>query len=155
MSRTLIIGYGNTMRGDDGVGPRAALELQSLLSDTDADVRISHQLTPEYAELLSEFDIAVFIDASADGEAGTLTVTQIDASHIPDRVVSHHIDPESLLACSRALYGNAPVAYLITIAASSFGYMEGLSGPVRDRMGDLLDVVIRIVRSGSVAPVAE
>ena len=50
----LVIGIGNPLRGDDGVGP--------LLAEQ-AGGRSVHQLTPELAAELAELEAVLFIDA--------------------------------------------------------------------------------------------
>jgi len=63
--RILIIGWGNPLRGDDGVGWRAAELLSGTLAGHDVAVRVSHQLMPELAEEISRSEFVVFIAASA------------------------------------------------------------------------------------------
>jgi hydrogenase maturation protease len=62
----LIIGYGNPLRSDDGVGWQAA----ELLTDdprlADAQILACHQLTPELAEDVSRAGFVVLIDASTE-----------------------------------------------------------------------------------------
>ncbi len=145
MSRTIIIGYGNPLCGDDAVGYYAARKLSELVKSEDITIHTYHQLTPELAADISRYDKAVFIDASVGGTPGTITTAQIDPTHIPNRTYSHQLDPESVLTCSQALYGRVPAAYLVTIDAGSFGYMEDLSGPVKAGLSDLIDAVLEII----------
>jgi hydrogenase maturation protease len=145
MLRTIIIGYGNPLRGDDALGYHAARKLSQLVNTKNVVIRTCHQLTPELAEEISTFDLAVFIDASVGDVPGTLSVAQIDSAKIPNRTFSHQLDAESILACSKALYGHVPISYLVTVTANSFEYMEDLSVPVRTRLPDLTDAVLRIV----------
>ena len=46
MKKTLVIGYGNTLRSDDGVGVWIAGQL-AVLHLPNVDVRTCHQLFPE------------------------------------------------------------------------------------------------------------
>lgn len=144
MSRIIIIGYGNPLRGDDALGYHAAGRLSRMITDEDVAILTCHQLTPELAATICKYDVAVFVDASVGDSPGTLTVTQIDPSHIPNRTFSHQLDPESVLICSKYLYGQVPESYLVTVTAESFGYMEDLSVPVRNRLPELTDAVLRI-----------
>ncbi len=147
MSRSIIIGYGNPLRGDDALGYHAARRLSGLVKSTNVTIHTCHQLTPELAAEVSKFDIAVFIDASVGDMPGTLAVTQIDPSSIPNRTFSHQLDPGSILICSQILYGQVPVSYLVTVSADSYGYMEDLSVPVRNKLPELTDAVLRIIGS--------
>ncbi len=60
----LVIGYGNTLRGDDGVGQLVAVAVSKWqLPGVIALER--HQLTAELAEPLSRAAIAIFVDSQA------------------------------------------------------------------------------------------
>jgi hydrogenase maturation protease len=145
MSRTMIIGYGNPLRGDDAVGYHAARMLSDVVSQKEIVIRTCHQLTPELAPEISTFEKVIFIDASVGENAGTLKVSQLNHSDISERTISHHFDPESVLTCSHILYGRVPEAYLVTITANSFGYLEDLSAPVKLRLPELTQAVLRII----------
>ena len=73
---TLIVAYGNPLRGDDGVGWQAAILLSRELKDQ-VQVLTRHQLTPELAETLSEASRVIFIDAAAQGPAGQIQCCSI------------------------------------------------------------------------------
>ena len=73
MPRTLIIGYGNPLRGDDGLGWQVASELAKCV-DALISVVAVHQLTPELAEPVSDADLVIFVDSSCDGEPGSWRV---------------------------------------------------------------------------------
>src|SRR5436305_5490516 len=65
----VVIGYGNTLRGDDAAGPRAARAVASW--DLPGVIaKAVPQLTPELAELVAAAHLAVFVDArlAADGD---------------------------------------------------------------------------------------
>jgi Ni,Fe-hydrogenase maturation factor len=57
-----VIGYGNTLRTDDGVGPYVATAVASWGLPGVVSVGV-HQLTPELSELLASAELAVFVDA--------------------------------------------------------------------------------------------
>ena len=66
----LVVGYGNPLCGDDGVGWHAA---GLLASDPRLDgVRVvtHHQLAPELATDVSRASLVVLVDASTDGDPG-------------------------------------------------------------------------------------
>jgi len=150
MSRTMIIGYGNPLRGDDAVGYHAARLLSDMVKQREVVIRTCHQLTPELAPEISTFEKVIFIDASIAEVAGELTVSQLKHTGVSERTISHHFDPESVLTCSHMLYGRVPEAYLVTITANSFGYMEDLSVPVKRRLPDLTQAVLRIIGNESI-----
>src|SRR5208283_4534442 len=107
MSRVLIIGYGNPLRGDDGFGWRAATRLLGLVADPEVEVMAVQQLTPELMEPISRAGRVVFIDAAAGGEPGVLREREVAADPETQRF-THHSTPGGLLAGAAALFGRAP-----------------------------------------------
>ena len=125
MEKTLVIGYGNTLRRDDGAGPEVARRVAEL-GLPNVKVVEAHQLLPEHAELLSRFDRAVFVDASVDevpNPTGMETVTPDPSAELG----SHAADPAGMLALAQTLFGHAPEAWLVALPATDLGIGEGLS----------------------------
>lgn len=120
----LVIGYGNTLRGDDAAGPRAA-EAIAALALPGVRVLSCHQLTPELAEPLAEAQRAVFVDAAVD-RPRTVRLRPLKPQTAA-RPASHATDPRALLALARELFGRAPRAWWLTIPAARFDFGETLS----------------------------
>lgn len=124
----LVIGYGNTLRGDDAVGPLAAAVVEGWgLPDVSA-LGVT-QLTPELAAPLAAARLAVFVDArsaAADEQAG-VEVLPLEPSSEPS-AFGHAGDPRRLLALAQAAYGTCPdEAWLVTVPSADFRLGEGLS----------------------------
>ena len=139
--RALIIGYGNPLRGDDGIGPEAARKLAADTSDPEIVVLSVHQLTPELADPISKAQIVLFIDAASEGAPGEVRVEKLHPK-TPEQSFTHQFDPPMLLAAAELLYGRSPEARLISIAGQSFEFEEGLSAPV----ARAIEEVVRRVR---------
>jgi hydrogenase maturation protease len=141
----LVIGYGNTLRGDDGIGPVVA---EAVAERELPGVRALavHQLTPELAADLAEARVAVFVDAAVGGEA--VRVMRLDASDTGE-VMTHAADPRALLALAGAVYGHAPEAWLVTAAGADFGFRDGLSPTGRANARAAVGCVERIIREAA------
>ena len=139
--RVLIIGYGNPLRGDDGIGPEAARRLAAEMTDPDVEALAVHQLTPELAEPISQAELVLFIDAASEGVPGEVRVQKIEP-RTPEQAFTHQFDPPMLLAAAQLLFGRSPEARLISIAAQSFEFEERLSAPVAAS----IEKVVRRVR---------
>lgn len=132
MPGALIIGYGNPLRGDDGLGPRAADLLGGM---------VLHQLNPELAEPISRAGLVIFIDAAETGRPGEWTCVEVRPAPSAERLFTHHLDPGALLAAARALYGRAPRALLFTMAGESFDLGEELSPAVAAALPELVKAI--------------
>jgi hydrogenase maturation protease len=118
---TLVIGYGNPLRGDDGFGLRAAERIPGAMA--------VHQLTPELMEPIARAGHVIFIDASSEGAPGEVRRRPVEAQ-LARRAFTHHLTPESLLAGAITLYGRAPSAEIITVGGADFSISEELSAEV-------------------------
>lgn len=142
MKRILIIGYGNLLREDDGVGRLAAERLAEELRDPRVTVMPCHQLNLEMVEPISQADCVLFIDAAAHGIPGVMSIVHVRPITVPPESFSHRLEPGVLLAASMALYGRTPEALALTISGERFDYGETLS-PI---MAEVLPLAVDRVR---------
>jgi hydrogenase maturation protease len=124
-AKILMIGFGNTLRGDDGVGPYVAGVVASWRLPGLESLAVP-QLIPELAEPVAAAKAVIFVDAQTAGQGDVVELRSIEASE--SRVsIAHVSDPQSLLALAAAVYGSRPQAWLITIPAADFSFGEKLS----------------------------
>jgi hydrogenase maturation protease len=148
----LVIGYGNTLRTDDGVGRLAA---ERLADDPRLDgVRViaRHQLTPELALDVSQAAMVVFIDASSRPHAGMFTVEQTERTDRQGPAWSHHLDPPSLLGLTGELYGRVPDAFLVSVGVESVLLGDRMSPTVEASLPRLVDAVAELIADHSAGP---
>ena len=121
----LVIGYGNTLRGDDGVGPRTA-EAVGTLRLPRVRTLICQQLSPEHSAPVSQAHTVIFVDAAVRPAAGGVQWRELSPGHSP-QLLAHAADPGILLALARDVFGHAPAAWWLTIPAVNFDFGEDLS----------------------------
>ncbi|MEG3920496.1 hydrogenase maturation protease [Microcoleus sp. T3_A4] len=135
----LIIGYGNTIRGDDGAGYQVA-ETVAQWNFNDVRSLAVHQLTPDLAEAIAQAKTVIFVDVV------TTTLSEVKIEQLrPNYAASftgHYADPRSMLALTCSLYKAIPTAYQILIPAVNFSFGETLS-PVTRKNVDLALVKIK------------
>ena len=144
MPHTLIVAYGNPLRGDDGIGPEAGERLRSIVQDPDVEIRTMHQLTPELMEPISRAARVIFIDACEGAVAGEIGERAIEPSTAAMRF-THHATPEGLLAGARALYGHAAEATVVTVAGAEFSLGSGLSPAVARSLDGVVAATLRLL----------
>ncbi len=140
MARVLVIGYGNPLRSDDGLGWRVADALREDPDLANVDVIASHQLSPEYAEVISRAAFVVFVDAANAPESapGTLVETDLQPECHSPQCFSHELGPSTLLACAAELFGSTPRAKMFSVTGAEFGMGERLSAAVEARVPELI-----------------
>jgi hydrogenase maturation protease len=139
----LVIGYGNTLRGDDAVGRKAA-EIVAGWNLPHVRVLSVHQLTPELAQDISACDQVLFVDARAGGMTDTVARLSIEASESV-AALEHSTSPRTLLAFSRALFGARPDAQWVTVPGINFELGEGLSAHAERGMRSAIRAIARLL----------
>ncbi|TAK94350.1 MAG: hydrogenase maturation protease [Verrucomicrobia bacterium] len=120
----LVIGYGNTLRGDDGVGPRVADAVEALHLPG-VRTLVCQQLSPEHAAPIALAETVIFVDAAVDApkEVQFRRLEPNDTSQL----MAHAADPRTMLALSRDVFGHVPHAWWLTIPAENMEFTENLT----------------------------
>lgn len=144
MARILIIGIGNSLRSDDGVGWHVGSELSGQQSAPDVEVIVVQQLMPEIAEQISRAEKVLFVDAVEGGKPGTLRTERILPA-TESRLDSHQLMPSSVLKMALDFYGMCPQAFLLTVVGESFGIGENFSAAVSSALPAVRDSIERFL----------
>ena len=120
----LVIGYGSTLRRDDGVGPKVA-EAVAALALPGVRAVACPLLTPELAEAVSRAGVVIFVDAAVDAPRDVQLRGLAPAAS--SQLMAHAASPATLLAVARDVFGHAPEAWWLTIPVEDLGIGEELS----------------------------
>ena len=141
----LVIGYGNSIRGDDGVGVAAAEQLnETLLQNSPVRVLACQQLTPELASEISKAGRVIIIDAAKGETPGQITVNKIEPNN-NSSAFTHELTPSALLACAQELYGKHPATFLVSVIGYSFDFSDELSPTLKQVMPEVLARVRELI----------
>ncbi len=130
---TLWIGLGNSLRRDDGVGPRAA----EILAAEGLRARAVFQPLPELALEIAAVQRVVFLDADLDDTPGVVRQRRVAPAADPE--VGHRLDVPGLLALAARLARDGPEAWIVSIGILDVDAGEGFSTPVAAGFGAFLD----------------
>jgi hydrogenase maturation protease len=143
----LVVGYGNPLRSDDGIGWHAAGLLATDPRLDGARVLARHQLVPELAADVSRASLVVLVDAAAEGDPGSVAVRRIGSPPPTPITWSHHLTPDTLAGLADALYGAVPPIVLVSVAAGSFAGSDRLSGDLERVLPEIVDAIADVVTS--------
>jgi hydrogenase maturation protease len=109
--KTLVLGLGNPILSDDGVGPRIARELEGRLSDENVTVMEASLAGLNLMDLLAGYERAIIIDAiqTRGGKAGNIYRLDLEAFKTTRHAAStHDIDLFTALELGKKLGLNLP-----------------------------------------------
>lgn len=132
-ARCLILACGNTLRGDDGIGPWLADWAEERFKD-EAGVRVisRQQWTPDLVEEIAAAETVLFVDCSVAAAPGSVHVVEVQPAAGGGRD-THHQGAAELLSVTREYFGSLPRASrLLTVGAGSIEVGEEFSPPVID-----------------------
>jgi len=136
---TLIIGYGNPYRQDDGVAWHILREVGKKLglpdeetitgflpASQEIDLWCVLQIIPEMADTIAKYDRVCFVDAHTGIVPEEVAVKPVLPVYTSSPL-THHLTPESLLSITHTIYHVEPEALLISVRGYEFGFSEDLS----------------------------
>ena len=136
MTPLLVLGYGNTLRSDDGVGPKVA-EVVDGLALRGVRTLACALLTPELAAPIAQARTVVFVDAAVDAPL-EVQLRQVSAAET-SQVMAHAANPATMLALARDVFGHAPEAWLLTIPIENLGIGDQLTALAQRGMAVALE----------------
>jgi hydrogenase maturation protease len=161
--KTLIVGYGNPDRQDDGVawhivrriadqtGCEVFEQIDKDLSTAASPVLVCMlQLIPELAEALADVERVCFVDAHTGAYAQDIRFETIrpDFQSSP---FTHHLTPQTCLVLAESMYGRAPRAVVCSIRGYEFGFERALSPRTAALAGEATRRISIWLESGSAA----
>jgi len=152
MARTLVLGWGNLGRGDDGLGPALA-ELLGRRSPPEVDVASNYQLQVEDAADCASHERVLFVDADRTGPE-PFSCHRLAPAAAELSFSSHSVSPGGLLALTRMLFDREPEAWLVGVRGYRFdSFHEGLSRQARTNLAAAADYLGHALRGAGLCEV--
>ncbi len=155
-ARLLVLGIGNLLMGDEGVGVHAVRALQSLAWPEAVDLLDGGTGGLHLLSALAEHPLVVLVDATMDGRPpGSVRVIEPRyLSEFPRSLTAHDIGLRDLVEAA-ALTGGLPRVLLVTVSVAELQPMQvGLSEAVAAALPGVVGRVRSLVDTllGSEAP---
>ena len=150
-----VLCFGNTLHGDDGIGPCIAEALHQC--DLPKDVEVIDLRTDGLAlpTLLADCREAVLVDAwRGEGLAGQVTVQSIEKIFVQeaDTTINHEADLGFALQAAQAELGTLPPIHLVTVTvAEIMTFRIGLSPMVAQAVPRAAATITRLLCQGETA----
>lgn len=124
-NKILLIGIGNCARGDDGLG-WAFLDALKKEKKLNAEFVYKYQLNIEDAEMISEADDILFIDAFNGNLENGFSFEHCEPKNSFE-FTTHALNPGVVLKLANNLFNAAPEAHVLSIQGVKWELGEGLS----------------------------
>lgn len=161
MTPALLIGIGNRLRGDDGVGA-LLVETWNLeaagrrATAQEVAVQAVHQLTPELALTVAQAPRVLFVDAWANPDRPDPWIEALRPGTEPDPAEAggHGWGPRAVVALAERLYGWQGEAALLRVPAFAFPHGLDLSPGLRQCLPLARALMGEWLRRGEIAEAA-
>jgi hydrogenase maturation protease len=149
MTRTIVVGLGNPIMGDDGIGHWLVDTLKPEFPDLTFQKVIA--VGWELLDLSADFDRLVIIDAMKTGEPVGMVKQFTDFKNAATLhlAASHGLDLFTSIRLGEKLYPHFPeevIVYGIEVDNPS-DFCEGFTAVVRERLNDIVEILKRDLKS--------
>jgi hydrogenase maturation protease len=151
--RTLVLGLGNILMGDEGIGVRSVEYMQERSLPAHAELLDGGTGGFHLLSLFQEYSRFVIIDATlGTGPPGEIHVLKPRfASDFPRSLTSHDIGLRDLMQ-SAELLGDLPEIFLVTINIGEFNSVQmELSGELEAALPRVRETVLQLLDTGTVS----
>jgi len=140
MLRTLVIGYGNPDRQDDGVAYAVVNALRQRLGQARLDedetgleqlgVSVDSvfllQLAPDLLDVAAGYQRLIFVDAHVFPDVEDVHSVLVQPEYAT-AAFTHHMTPALFLALLQTLYGCQPEGHIVSVRGQGFDFERGLT----------------------------
>ena len=131
----LIYGIGNVGRQDDGLGWAFVDWLQAEDRCSNAEMLKGYQLLLEDAELISNKERVLFIDATKDVAVASFTLERA-APKMDFSFTSHAISVPAIMATCQQCFARLPVVHVLAFRGFEFELEMGLTHAAQQNLDD-------------------
>ncbi|HLF36252.1 MAG TPA: hydrogenase maturation protease [Cyclobacteriaceae bacterium] len=154
--KTLVYGYGNPGRGDDGLGPALVEKIQAWIVENNVlgvDTDSNYQLNIEDAYNIKDYDIVIFADASCE-DIEHFIIERVK----PDEKTAfntHSVSAGFVLNLCNNMYGKKPLVFLLHLRGYDFGLKEGFSDLADSTLNMAYNYLVNIIATPRLSKLLE
>lgn len=138
--KTLLLGWGNPDREDDGVawyvlkavavrlGLPAPEAPEEMFPELDGPVNFIFdlQLYPEISEIIAEYERVCFVDAHTGAVPNEINLRAVESQY-QKSPLTHHMTADTCMALVETVSGKKPEALLVSVRGYQFRFERSLS----------------------------
>jgi len=139
MKKTLIYGYGNAGRMDDGIGERFVELIDKWIEEekiANVFTDCNYQLNIEDSATVSEYDAVIFVDASIVEEVENFRLEKVEPNDATIEFTMHAVSTSYVIDLCRKIYNKTPEAWVLHVRAYEFDFKEEMTPKAVENMLD-------------------
>lgn len=140
--KTLVIGYGNVTRSDDGAGIRIAEQI-ALKNLAGVEVRTLQQLHVELVEDFVGQDLIILADASSG--SSEISIKPVRLGEEACMASTHHLGAGVLAGLAAKLYSKNLNLYLCAVRGENFDFGMTLSPATARRVDAAVKEITKLI----------
>ncbi len=150
-AKTLVLGMGNTIRGDDGVGIMAAAILKGRIHYPGIEIRETQEAGINLLDIISGYEKVLIVDSicAKEAEPGSISRFSILGANGKNRIKglysSHQLGLDTVVKIAHALNLKMPqevIIYAVGIKEND-SFADGLTAKVKRAIPKLLTLLER------------
>lgn len=148
-NKILVYGYGNPGRADDGLGIAFAEAIESWVVKNNIEnvsCESNYQLNIEDSEIISQYDIVLFADASLE-EISSVSLTKVLPSDSRVEFSMHAVSSAFVLDLCNQIYNVTPQTWLIHIKGFDWDFREGFSIDAKINLEKALNLMKPLIQN--------
>lgn len=146
MRGVVVVGIGNTLRQDDGLGPVAVDRLRPPFAGADVTFHVVSGLTPDLADSIWKARRVIFVDACTSLAPGCIERRTVELTEQVDTSMVHFLSPAALLMWTGQIYGCVPPAEIWLMGVAETGLSEQLTPLIDSNLGELVRSIEESIR---------
>jgi len=139
-----IVGVGNTIRADDGIGNYICNAIEQM-QIPGVNTMIVQQLEAELVEDLLHFDHVLITDASVEGKEADLY--NLLPNNGPPLSSSHHLNAAMLAALSEKVYGIKMSLFICAVRGHDFNIGDTISEKAKANCQQAISLILEWIGS--------
>lgn len=157
MFRTIVIGYGNIDRADDGVAYHVVNDLRqrlglSILDENTAgledlgskiDSIFLRQLAPEIMPLLTDYNLIIFVDAHTLDNQDLFYCVPVVPRYTTS-ILTHQMSPSAFLAFLKTIYNHEAEGYIVSIRGKDYDFHRTISLETRSFIEKAVNYILEL-----------
>jgi len=145
----LIYGYGNPGRQDDALANELIERIETAKRNGDfagIDTDSNYQLNIEDAEIISNYETVIFVDASVE-DIEDIAFTKVEPSDAKVEFSMHAVSTSFVLDLCKKMYEVEPEVYLLHIKGYEWEFMEELTTKALINLDKAFELLLKISQS--------